>query len=71
LRQNDFKIRLDEIEKHYDKEIHLLIVRIEVESASIVAQIKAEKQERKIDRRWMIGTTLTAAGLIIAVIKLF
>ncbi|BBI32499.1 hypothetical protein [Cohnella abietis] len=52
--------RLDDTNRHYDNEIK-----------SLNARIDTENRERKLDKRWMIGTTLSAAGLIIAVIKLF
>ncbi|WEK56448.1 MAG: hypothetical protein P0Y55_12000 [Candidatus Cohnella colombiensis] len=71
LRQNDFKARLDEIEKQYDNEIRLLNARVDAESATLIARIQAENQERKLDRRWMIGTMFTACALIVATIKLF
>lgn len=59
-RIDEEKKRLDDANKHYDGEIKALNTRID-----------AENRERKLDKRWMIGTTLTAAGLIVAVIKLF
>jgi alkanesulfonate monooxygenase SsuD/methylene tetrahydromethanopterin reductase-like flavin-dependent oxidoreductase (luciferase family) len=65
------KQRADEKSKHYDDEIKLLNARIETEAKDLNARIDTENRERKTDRRWIIGTTLTAAGLIVAIIKLF
>lgn len=70
-RQDEFKQRLDELDKHYDNEIRLLNVRVEAESTALAARIMAENQERKLDRRWMIATMLTVAGLVLTGIKLF
>jgi predicted nucleic acid-binding Zn-ribbon protein len=52
--------KVDELDKHFDLEIKALNTRIDTEN-----------EKRKQGQRWMIGTMLTAAGLIIAAIKLF
>lgn len=63
--------KVDEIRAHYDGEIRALYLRIEAEARGLDARIKQENQERKTDRRWMIGTMMSAAGLVVAAIKLF
>ena len=35
------------------------------------ARANAQREERKADMRWMVGTLLVSAGLIVAAVRLF
>lgn len=73
---------IEKIRSHYDGEVRLLNLRIETESTAlrekmasdakaIQERVDTERKERKADRRWLITTVLTIAGLAVTVIKLF
>jgi uncharacterized protein YPO0396 len=51
---------LDNLDKHCDGEIRTLNARIDIEN-----------EKRKQGQRWIVGTMLTAVGLIVTIIKLF
>jgi len=70
-RLTEINADIEKIRVHYDNEIRLMHARIEAETSALGSRISAENKERKADRNWLIGTVLTAAGLIIAIIKLF
>ena len=65
-RMDEFRVKLDEIEKHYDYEIKALNARVDVETKAINARIESDNEKRKQGQRWLLGTLITSCGLIIA-----
>lgn len=43
---------------------------VEKDRAELRAREEALRRERKLDRRWMVGTVLVAAGLVISAMAL-
>ena len=70
-RSDEFKVRYDEMDKHFDNEAKTLNTRVTAEVLAINVRIDNENKERKIGLKWLIGTYITLAGLIVAVVKIF
>lgn len=56
-RLDEIKIRTDTFDKHFDGEIRSINIRID-----------EDNEKRRQSQRWLIGTMITSAGLVIAVL---
>ncbi|QGQ93962.1 hypothetical protein EHS13_03095 [Paenibacillus psychroresistens] len=70
IRLNEYKIKLEEVDRHFDNEIKSMNRKIESEVKEIGKTRDTDIKELKLDRRWLIGTLITVGCLIVAVVTL-
>jgi predicted phage-related endonuclease len=81
LRLSEQKVKIDEMDKHFDNEVKSMNIRIDNEIRAVYTKIEADTKEiarvrledikeHKADRKWLIGTLITVGALTIAVITL-
>lgn len=55
----------------FGKDAHGCLTKLDRLQNNLAAQAQVQHDERKADRRWMIGVLLTTAGLVIAALAIF
>lgn len=69
-RQDEFKQRLDDVDRHYDGEVRAANERITKEVTALSDRLERQADKRKTERNWIITTMIALVGLGITILKL-